>query len=115
RTALAIEPVPGLRAIPLKLGSHTFSVDVLRARMPGSTAPVYLVDAPALYARSRLYTADADEHLRFIVLTHAALLSCQRLGFAPQILHCNDWHTGLAPLLLKTVYAWDALFRDTRS
>src|SRR5690606_23213023 len=82
---------------------------------PGSKAPIHLVDAPALYARPQLYTADADEHLRFILLTHAALLGCQRLGFAPQVVHCNDWHTGLAPLLLKHVYARHEVFRDTRS
>lgn len=115
RKPLVIEPVPELRAIPLRLGAHNFTFDVLRTTLPGSAAPLYLVDAPSLYARPRIYTSEADEHLRFLVLTHAALLSCQRLGFAPQILHCNDWHTGLAPLLLKTTYAWDALFRDTRS
>jgi starch synthase len=37
------------------------------------------------------------------------------MGFAPDILHCNDWHTALGPLLLKTVFAWDKLFARTRS
>ncbi len=115
RSALVIEPVAQLRGITLSLGAHSLVFDVHRAVLPGSQAPLYLVDAPALYERGSIYTSDADEHLRFILLTHAALLCCQRLGFAPQILHCNDWHTGLAPLLLKTVYARDGLFRDTRS
>jgi len=37
------------------------------------------------------------------------------MKFAPDIVHCNDWHTALLPMLLKTVYAWDELFRATRS
>ena len=76
---------------------------------------IYLIDAPALFDRDAIYGNAPDEHLRFLLLTHAALLCCQRMGFAPQILHCNDWHTGLGPLLLRTVYAWDQLFRETRS
>lgn len=115
RSALELAPVPALQGMQVQLGAHTLAFDVLAARLPGSTAVVHLVDAPLLYGRPRLYTADPDEHLRFILLTHAALRSCQQLSFAPQILHCNDWHTGLAPLLIKTSYAWDALFHGTRS
>jgi starch synthase len=68
-----------------------------------------------VFDRSTIYTIGPDEHLRFLVLQRAALDGCQRLKFAPEILHCNDWHTALLPMLLKTVYAWDALFRPTRT
>src|SRR5690606_2262977 len=115
RAGLEMWPVEPLRGIPLQLGTHAFTFDVHAARLPGSTAIIYLIDAPSLYGRPRLYTADADEHLRFLLLTHAALLCCQHMSFAPQILHCNDWHTGFGPLLVKTVYAWDRLFSETRS
>jgi starch synthase len=54
--------------------------------------------------------------LRYLMLTRAALECCQRLGFAPDIVHCNDWHMAFAPLLLRTAYAWDAqIFGSTRS
>ncbi len=68
-----------------------------------------------MYARPSLYTQDPDEYRRFLLLTHAAFLCCQRMGFAPQILHCNDWHTAMAPLWLRSIYRWDALFARTRS
>ena len=29
--------------------------------------------------------------------------------------HCHDWQTSLIPLYLKTLYAWDRLFRTTRT
>lgn len=115
RRQLEIWPVDFLRDIPLQLGPHSFKFSVHTARLPGSRAMLYLVDAPALFDRDRIYGNAADEHLRFLLLTHAALISCQHMGFAPHVLHCNDWHTGFGPLLLRTVYAWDKLFKGTRS
>jgi starch synthase len=115
RARLDLWPVDFLRDIPLQLGAHALGFSVYTTRLPGSQAMVYLIDAPALFERARIYGNDPDEHLRFILLTHAAFLCCQRMGFAPHILHCNDWHTGFGPLLLKTTYAWDRLFQGTRS
>ncbi|MET0280776.1 MAG: glycogen synthase [Steroidobacteraceae bacterium] len=115
RRQLNAVPVEFMQRVPLQLGAHSLTFDVLTARLPGSDAMVYLIDAPAFFNRERLYGSAPDEHLRFLLLTHAAFLCCQRMAFAPQIIHSNDWHTGFAPLLLKTVYAWDQLFRDTRS
>lgn len=37
------------------------------------------------------------------------------MGWAPDIMHCNDWQSALAPLYLKTLYSWDGLFARTRS
>jgi starch synthase len=115
RRGLDIWPVEFLRNIPLQLGAHALRFDVYTARLPASQAMVYLIDAPAMFERASIYSNAADEHLRFLLLTHAALLCCQRMAFAPEILHCNDWHTGLGPLLLKTTYQWDRLFQGTRS
>jgi starch synthase len=115
RRPLDIWPVEFLRDVELQLGLHALRFSVHTARLPGSRSMIYLVDAPALFDRDSIYSNAADEHLRFLLLTHAALLACQRMNFAPQILHCNDWHAGLGPLLLRTTYAWDQLFAGTRS
>ncbi len=39
----------------------------------------------------------------------------QRYHWSPDILHCNDWQTGLLPAFLKLNYKWDRLFDDTVS
>ncbi|MBM4375428.1 MAG: glycogen synthase GlgA [Deltaproteobacteria bacterium] len=99
----------------LAVGPARLSFDTLEATLPGSDVPVYLVRCPRLYDRPNVYTQDGDEHLRFALLNWAGLRIAQQLGFAPDILHANDWQTGLAPLMAKTVFAWDRLFERTRS
>jgi len=115
RTRLSLESVPQLRNVELQLGLHRYRFSVLVGKLPRSSAPVYLVECPELFSRSTLYTTDPDEHLRFLAFTRAVFVSCQHLQWAPQILHCNDWHTGFAPLFLKASYDWDRLFAATRS
>jgi starch synthase len=115
RRNLNLWPVEFLQDVPLQLGPHALRFSVSTTRLPGSDAMIYLVDAPALFGRDTIYSNAPDEHLRFLLLTHAALMSCQRMAFSPQILHCNDWHTGFGPLLLRTTYAWDQLLQSTRS
>jgi starch synthase len=115
RSSLDIHPVAFLQQQLLEIGAHRYEWSLSTARLPGSEARAYLIECPALYARPGIYGSAPDEHRRFLLLTHAALRSCQQMGFAPQILHCNDWHTALGPLWLRTIYRWDRLFQHTRS
>jgi starch synthase len=115
RSRFAIERLPGFRDVPLEFGPHRYRYDVWVAKIPGSEARAYFIDCAALYGRPTIYTSDADEHLRFLALTRAAFECCQRMGFAPHVIHCNDWHTAFAPLLLKAAYDWDRLFAGARS
>ncbi len=114
RAACRAQPLAALTQVPLALGAHRYVFSVLRGALPGG-APVYLIDCPALYARATIYTADPDEHLRFLAFTRAALLACQRLAWAPQVIHCNDWHTSFTPLMLRTLFKDEPLFRATRT
>ena len=113
--SLDMHPVDFLQEVPLELGPHRYRFSVFTASLPGSHLMIYLVHCPALYARPGIYSSAPDEHLRFLVLTRAAIESCQRMGFAPDIFHCNDWHTAFGPLFLRSIYAWDALFKATRT
>ncbi len=112
---LTLAPVEFLQDLELRLGPHVYRYRILTGAAPGSDHALYFVDCPALFDRPGVYSADPDEHRRFIALTRAALDCAQRMAFAPHVLHCNDWHTAFGPLLLRTTYAWDRLFAATKS
>src|SRR5690606_36356488 len=80
-----------------------------------AAAEVLFVDCPALYDRDGIYRNDGDDHLRFGVLCRAVFELCQRLRWAPDVLHCHDWHAALVPLYQRTLYSWDRLFAPTRT
>ncbi len=110
-----LEPVPALQDLRLQSLGRTFACSVSSAPLPGSAAAVHFVRCAELFDRDAIYSSDQDEHLRFMVLQRASIESCQRLGAAPQVFHCHDWHTALLPLYLKTAYAWDRLFAASRT
>ena len=81
-------------------------VRLLEALMPDTGVPVYIVDYPWHYQRDGGPYQDAsgrdypDNAWRFALLSRiAALLATPRspLEWRPDVLHCNDWQTGLAP------------------
>jgi len=81
---------------------------LLSGKTPDSQLPIHLVDLPTLYRNGGGLYVDANGHersdnpQRFAALSHAiAHLAVGDLGQAPfDLVHCNDWHTGLTPLLL---------------
>lgn len=76
--------------------------------IPRSDVPVYLIDQPAYYDRPGLYQRDgadfADNSERFIFFQRAALETIRSLGLRPDVIHCNDWQTGLIPVYLDEFY-----------
>lgn len=82
---------------------------ILETALPNSPVPVWMIDCPALYGRSGgLYQDEdgrdwSDNHLRYGLLAHVAAALANEAGgaWAPDIIHANDWHAGLVPLLLR--------------
>lgn len=112
---LDIKPVKRLQNLTTTIGPWDVEYSIDRALVDGSGLSVYFLRCPALYDRQSLYTSADDEHLRFILLSRAAIEMCQHLNFSPDIMHCHDWHAALIPLYLKTIYSWDKLFANTSS
>jgi starch synthase len=114
--------------VPVERTGHTFSVPVgarsvtgslWRATLPGSNVPVYLVEQPDYFERDdasqgrglyqfTLPTGQKrdypDNCQRFVFFSRAVLETLALLDFWPDVVHANDWQTGLVPVYLSEVY-----------
>jgi len=108
-------PMESIQNVPVQLGTRRFTYSVLTTPLPGSEVSVCFVDCPELFGRGAIYQGDRIDSLRFAFLTVAAFDSAQRLGWSPDILHCHDWHTALAPVYRRAYFDWDRLLQRTRT
>ena len=88
----------------------TFSVQLLEACMPDSRVRLYLIDIPEFFDRpGNPYLGPdgqdwPDNAQRFHAFARALVeLAMDRVGldWKPDLVHCNDWQTGLVPALLS--------------
>ncbi len=71
-------------------------VDVWQSDVRG--VPVYLIENERYFGRPKLYGEDDDKD-RFLFLCDALLAAAPHLGFRPDVVHAQDWHT--APILTR--------------
>jgi starch synthase len=71
--------------------------------------PVYLVENERYFDRPAVY-GEADDLERFLLFSRAVIEVPKRLDWQPDVLHSHDWHTGMAPALLKVAYRHDIFY-----
>lgn len=102
-----IEPM-GIDFI-VPMGSKMVSGHLLKSVMPDGRTPVYLVEQDQYFDRDQLYSVEgkdyADNCERFVFFSRAVLEAIRLLDLKVDVLHVNDWQTGLVPAYLKIEYA----------
>jgi len=74
---------------------------LFRMRYKGVT--YYFLDNEYYFNRWNAY-GEFDDGERFAFFSKAIIESISYMDFEPDILHCNDWHTALAPVYLREFY-----------
>ena len=114
--------IPGYSAVLAKLINMqtTATIEILgevctliTGNMPDSGLTIIAIKNASLYERAGGPYSDengldwADNALRFGVLSRVASLLCSAQSpisnWLPDLIHCNDWQTGLAPAYMKLV------------
>ena len=89
---------------------------------PKTRVQIYFLDNPEYFgSRHSLYSnpltgedyPDNDE--RYILLARSVFDLVQKLGWVPDIIHCNDWQCGMVPVYLKTMFKNDPVFKNIKT
>lgn len=100
-----------LEAVDVDMHSFREKIHVLQGAI-GDAIPVYMIDAPRYFDRENIYGYN-DDGERFILFCRAVLEALCALDWSPDIIHCHDWHTGIVPNWMHTIYRNDPFFADT--
>lgn len=73
----------------------------------------YFIDNLAYFDRPSLY-GQWDDGERFGYFSTAIIEMLEVIDWIPDIIHCNDWHTAMVPVLLVDRYHWKDRLRHIR-
>ncbi len=94
---------------PVQVGDSNETCIIRKTELPYNVGnrkqslAVYFTDSYRYFDRDGIY-GHFDDAERFIFFCRAVLNMLPVIGFKPDIIHCNDWHTGPICLLLKEEY-----------
>ena len=72
------------------------------------------IDNEDYFNRDRIY-GEFDDAKRYIFFTKAALEFVKMYDIKPDIIHANDWHTGLVSILLKQYSKGDSYYKGIKT
>ncbi len=75
---------------------------------------VYFIDNEYYFNRDTLY-GHVDEAEQFAFFSKALLKVLPLVGFKPDIIHCNDWQTGVVSVLLKAQFEFEEFYKDIKT
>ncbi|MFI5144217.1 MAG: glycogen synthase GlgA [Ignavibacteria bacterium] len=120
---LRIYEIKRLTGIEVPVGDKVYICNIKSSFVvsPKGKVQVFLIENNELYGQTSPYTDSKtgkdypNNDDRFIFYNRAVVQVLGLLGWQPDIVHCNDWQTGLIPAYLKTIHSKDPLLTSVKS
>lgn len=90
------------------------------ASIPTARMQVYFIDNDDYFHRKATLTDKAtgkyfdDNDERLVFFNRGVIETVKKLGWSPDIIHCQGWFTGLTPLYVKKAFIEDPLFAEAK-
>ena len=96
------------------MAGEMVEVSLKTAKLNKSKVNVYFVECEKYFDRDGLYGENGQDYFdndeRFALFSRSVVEMMKVLKLKPEVVHCNDWQTGLIPAYLRTVYKDDTFF-----
>ena len=89
------------------------------ASIQAARMQVYFIDNEEYFQRKNVFRDGKkkfhkDNEDRAIFFCRGVLETVKKLGWSPDVIHCHGWMTSLVPLLIKTAYSEDPVFKNAK-
>lgn len=111
-----------LKEISVEWNSSDKMASIKSGFVPDSKVQVYFLERSDFFSSldKKIYKSKgsrkalADTDMRFSYFAKASLESLKHLHWEPEIIHCCGWATAMVPILLKTIYKDDPLYKNIK-
>jgi starch synthase len=115
-----LHEVVRLSGINIAVGEEEKPLVIKVASIPNAKLQVYFIDNEDYFHRKTVFYDKEDNFYedndeRAIFFCKGVIETVRKLGWAPDVVHCNDWMTSLIPMYLKTTYKNDPIFQNTKT
>ena len=115
-----LHEVVRLSGINIAVGDEEKPLVIKVASIPNAKLQVYFIDNEDYFYRKSVFFDKEDNFFedndeRAIFFCKGVLETVKKLGWSPDIIHCNDWMTSLIPLYTKTTYKNDPIYKDAKT
>ncbi len=107
RKRYGIKREKGLNPQGVTVGRSLKSFRLFSTVKPDTNIKIYFIENEHYYGREGIYTepetgkAFKDEDARTIFFNKAVIAAINAAGLKPDVVHCNDFHTGLIPAYIS--------------
>lgn len=115
-----LHEVVRLSGINIAVGEEEKPLVIKVASIPNAKLQVYFIDNEDYFHRKSVFFDNQDNFYhdndeRAIFFCKGVIETVKKLGWAPDVVHCNDWMTSLIPMYLKTTYKSDPIFKNAKT
>ncbi len=115
-----LHEVVRLSGINIIINNDDYPLIIKVASLPGARIQVYFLDNEEFFKRKTVFNDDDEKFFddnaeRMVFFCKATLETVKKFGWHPNIIHCHGWMTSLIPVYLKTQYAKDPVFANTKT
>lgn len=101
--------VEGLK-VPTGDESSPYLICNIKSCVTDDLVTIYFLENQEYFEKRANVYGYVDDPTRFCLLSRGVIEFIRTGKFVPNVIHCNDWHTGSIPNLLRTTYKHDKVF-----
>ena len=89
------------------------------ASIQSARMQIYFIDNDEYFPKKIMFHDEEGKFLenneeRMIFYCKGVIETVKKLGWAPEMIHCQGWFSSLIPMYIKKIYNEDPLFKDTK-